>query len=72
MIYQGKDAILTIDGKVVGHKPDGESLHKVFPAGEPLQSRRWTCPVCGVEGRSRVCLTPSCRAGICPVSGERD
>lgn len=38
----------------------------------PTLFRVWTCPVCGVEGRSRVCLTPSCRAGICPVTGERD
>lgn len=68
----------TLDGKTVtvavGHDP--EPLHKVLPAGGPLQSREWwTCPVCGVErpaGQPRVCLTPSCRAGICPVTGERD
>lgn len=47
----------------------GETLAKVFPAGEPLVATCWTCPTCGLSVRGappRRCMSfPA--PPVCPV-----
>lgn len=52
-------------------QPAAEPLHKVLPAGEPLVSTWWACPVCavsqkGAPPKSCLCLPDNPR---CPVMG---
>lgn len=54
-------------------QPGPEPLHKVLPAGVPLQSRGWTCPSCGItrpDGQPQRCNSFNCLRDICPVMGS--
>lgn len=52
-------------------KPEPEQLNKVLPAGEPLVTTWWACPVCAITKKGappHSCLCTPDQAG-CPVKG---